>query len=213
MAGERLPSRFSLRSQLWFRATGKCFETATSHMQTVTVHVCSRSTGKSRMKILITSILIIICISNVNSQSWSSIDVQSIRPELTDLISNLAEVNQLMGEFTGPGAYTSQQYKNFESLLELCTEEDLIQLTNFNNPVVRSYAFWGLARQNSLMTEQIIRNHVNDDEPVKTVIGCTGANRSVAEFMLKVVTPDEVDDCLKLSNKTRRQIRREIDAL
>src|SRR5690606_27712536 len=35
MAGERLPARFSLRSQLWFRWTGKCFETATSHMQTV----------------------------------------------------------------------------------------------------------------------------------------------------------------------------------
>jgi hypothetical protein len=35
MAGERLPARFSLRSQRWFRWTGKCFETATSHMQTV----------------------------------------------------------------------------------------------------------------------------------------------------------------------------------
>jgi len=35
MAGERLPARFSLRSQFWFRWTGKCFETATSHMQTV----------------------------------------------------------------------------------------------------------------------------------------------------------------------------------
>jgi hypothetical protein len=35
MAVERLPARFSLFSQLWFRWTGKCFETATSHMQTV----------------------------------------------------------------------------------------------------------------------------------------------------------------------------------
>ena len=39
MAGERLPARFSLRSQLWFRWTGKCFETATSHMQTVVSHL------------------------------------------------------------------------------------------------------------------------------------------------------------------------------
>ncbi len=35
MAGEQLPARFSLRSQTWFQWTGKCFETATSHMQTV----------------------------------------------------------------------------------------------------------------------------------------------------------------------------------
>ncbi len=35
MAGERLPARFSPRSELRFRCTGKCFETATSHMQSV----------------------------------------------------------------------------------------------------------------------------------------------------------------------------------
>ena len=34
MAGERLPARFSLLSQLWFLWTEKCFETATSLMQT-----------------------------------------------------------------------------------------------------------------------------------------------------------------------------------
>lgn len=35
MAEDRLPARFSLRSQVWFRGTGNCFETATSHMQSV----------------------------------------------------------------------------------------------------------------------------------------------------------------------------------
>lgn len=35
MAGEQSPAGFSLRSQLWFRGTGKYFETATSHMPTV----------------------------------------------------------------------------------------------------------------------------------------------------------------------------------
>ena len=35
MAGERLTARFSLHSQVWSRLTGKCFETATSHIQTV----------------------------------------------------------------------------------------------------------------------------------------------------------------------------------
>jgi hypothetical protein len=34
MAGESLTARFSLLSQLWFRWTEKCLETATSHMQT-----------------------------------------------------------------------------------------------------------------------------------------------------------------------------------
>ena len=42
MAGKWLPAKFSLRIQLWFRQTGKCFETAPSHMQTVTQHLMTR---------------------------------------------------------------------------------------------------------------------------------------------------------------------------
>ena len=34
MAGERMPARFLLRSQLCSRWTGKYFKTATSHTQT-----------------------------------------------------------------------------------------------------------------------------------------------------------------------------------
>src|SRR5690606_32058195 len=35
MASKDMSASFSLRSQLWFRWTGRCFETATSHMQAV----------------------------------------------------------------------------------------------------------------------------------------------------------------------------------
>ncbi len=35
MAGERLPERLLPHSQPWFRWTGKCFESATSHMPTL----------------------------------------------------------------------------------------------------------------------------------------------------------------------------------
>ncbi len=35
MAGERLPARLALQSELWFRWTGKRLQSATSHMQNV----------------------------------------------------------------------------------------------------------------------------------------------------------------------------------
>jgi hypothetical protein len=57
MAGERLPARFSLRSQFWFRGTGKCFETATSHMQTVIGHF---KTQKFQNGLTMTRIFIIL---------------------------------------------------------------------------------------------------------------------------------------------------------
>ena len=50
MAGEQLSARFLLHSQLWFRWTGKCFETATSHMQTVMHN--TRTTMKQTLLIL-----------------------------------------------------------------------------------------------------------------------------------------------------------------
>lgn len=59
MAGERLPARFSLRSQLWFRWTGKCLETATSHMQTVVRHF--RMTFKPTILNVATGMFIIGC--------------------------------------------------------------------------------------------------------------------------------------------------------
>jgi hypothetical protein len=44
MAGEGLPARFSLRSQFWFWWTEKCFETATSHIQNVGIHLKNNCT-------------------------------------------------------------------------------------------------------------------------------------------------------------------------
>ena len=50
MAGEQLSARLSLHRQLWFRWTGKCFETATSHMQTVVCNLNTVLIEKNDMK-------------------------------------------------------------------------------------------------------------------------------------------------------------------
>ena len=60
MAGERLQAGFSLRSQLWFRWTGKCFETATSHMQNVSCKVTTTNKNIHKMKSVDAYIYIII---------------------------------------------------------------------------------------------------------------------------------------------------------
>ncbi len=52
MAGEQLPARVSLRSQPWFQWTGKCFETATSHMQTVVHNRTAQKTMKIALVII-----------------------------------------------------------------------------------------------------------------------------------------------------------------
>ena len=68
MAGERLVSRFSLRRLLRFRWTGKCFETATSHMQNV-VHNYRMEKPKE-MKSRIRETETEICIETPVRKSW-----------------------------------------------------------------------------------------------------------------------------------------------
>ncbi len=66
MAGERLPARLSLLNQLWFRWTGKCFETATSHMQTLIYNLCKRCILTNIMKY---TLLFIIVTTNIYGQN------------------------------------------------------------------------------------------------------------------------------------------------
>ena len=71
MAGNWLPARFSLHSQLWFRWTGKCFETATSHMQTVAANIKMK-----RLLIILLPYLLTSCFS------------ENEKSETTEIVSN-----------------------------------------------------------------------------------------------------------------------------
>lgn len=78
MAGERMSARFSLRSQLWFRWTGKCFETATSHMQTV-----SGNLKKKDLRI-ISTIFLILSLSSCKNEKKFDIKSYVLNPSNTD---------------------------------------------------------------------------------------------------------------------------------
>ena len=79
MAAERLPARISLRCQLWFRWTGKCFETATSHMQTVGCNLT--------MKQLYLIATIIFVTSCTLSEDSSPDQTNQIKPSKSDSAS------------------------------------------------------------------------------------------------------------------------------
>lgn len=77
MAGEQLSARFSLGSQLWSRGTGKCFETATSHMQTVVVN-------STNMKYLI---LILILFTFFSFTRNSAVQQRKVTGQIVDSIT------------------------------------------------------------------------------------------------------------------------------
>jgi hypothetical protein len=137
MAGERLPARFSLRSQLWFRWTGKCFETATSHMQTV-----ARNSKKTRMEIktiliivglLATGLIIKACVPTSNKETQNTErPTKSTKP--TETVENdklviirdvkLDEIKQAIQQFCN--IYNQESYRALPTLTIFSASEFVI---------------------------------------------------------------------------------------
>jgi len=99
------------------------------------------------------------------------------------------------------------EYKAFERLLELATDEELYTLCSHSSPEVRAYAFWGLAKRNRKDLFELIRQHTSDTAKIYFMSGCQVSETSVVRFMIKVVTPKEVDYCEKLSRKQLKYLK------
>ena len=99
-----------------------------------------------------------------------------------------------MGSAVYYGGIRPKQYDNFEKLKETATQRELIELTNHPNGVVRCYAFWALSKDKSVDLFQIILNHINDYELVKTQFGCIGGQEKVGDFFISYATLDSIQE-------------------
>lgn len=115
MAGERLPATFVLRSQLWFRWTVKCFETATSHMQNVRHNLKKQSTMKIYIIILL-SIFMFSC--KHENQYLTKNQIEKDLAILDEILQNKSSYQSLNGF----------DYKNdFENYLDKIGNKEISQ--------------------------------------------------------------------------------------
>ena len=80
-------------------------------------------------------------------------------------------------------------------------------MTNHENPIVRSYAFWGLAKIHSKFIKPIIEKHINDNEIFYSMFGSQLREETVFGFMIRVVSSKEFSDCIKLNKRTVERLR------
>ena len=117
------------------------------------------------------------------------------------LTDSLAQVNELHGPYVGFSGAITAQYKNFGKLVEAATPEDLLQLMDHSNAVVRGYAFWGLAREQYDKLDSVLLAHARDEVPVRAIQGGMVTALPLVDFMQWVVNPDMLDgDCKKLDD-------------
>jgi hypothetical protein len=86
-----------------------------------------------------------------------------------------------------------QQYDYFSQLQKKATKDELTELTNHPNGVVRCYSFWALTYDSSINLFPIVVRHIMDDANVNTQFGCIGSSEKVGDFFINLVTPNYVD--------------------
>ncbi|PHN07763.1 hypothetical protein [Flavilitoribacter nigricans] len=108
---------------------------------------------------------------------------------IAKLVTAIAAENTLMGEGVGIGGIRPEQYDRFERLKTIASENDLRRLTRHDNAVVRCYAFWALADQQSPGLFPILRDHLQDTARVEQIFGCVISQISVAGFYIELLMP------------------------
>lgn len=151
--------------------------------------------------------LILTFFLSFNLFGQSKFDQNKISSKTNKIVQKIAKVNELMGSAVSIGGTRPKQYDNFVELEKKASKEELIELTNHPNGVVRSYSFWALSHKKNIDLFPIIKNHLIDDELVSTMFGCIVSKEKVGDFFISVATPEYIDlDSKKMDSKEMKEL-------
>lgn len=112
---------------------------------------------------------------------------QKLRHEIKNLVQDIEKYNELESEHVGYAGVTTDQYRNFEKLRDKATIEELIQLLEYKNSVVKGYASWALADKMYPKLADILAEFLRTGEMATTQHGCIVSEGDLAtEFYNRV---------------------------
>lgn len=138
-------------------------------------------------------ILIFLFVSLISCGQQKTFDPEKISNETNKIVLRIAEINEVMGGAVGYGGERPEQYDNFTSLRETASQQELEELTNHPNAVVRCYSFWALSYHSEADLFSIAVDHINDTTQVETLFGCLGGYEMVGDFFINIITPGYID--------------------
>jgi hypothetical protein len=138
-------------------------------------------------------VTIIILTLTLNCFGQFHFDKTKITRRTAQIVSKIEKVNEIMGSAVYYAGIRPAQYDNFTELQNSATEDELVELTNYPNGVVRCYAFWALTYKPNAYLLPIVIAHIVDTSSVNTQFGCIGSREKVGDFFINLVTPQYVD--------------------
>ena len=120
------------------------------------------------------------------SYSQYNFDSTKVRPEILKIAKKIAKVNEVQSKSIGFTGTRSKQYLRYEKLKNIAHKNELVQLTNHFNPVVRCYAFWALRDRQESNIFPLLLNHIHDTVKVITQTGCIGEYKKTEDFCINL---------------------------
>ena len=156
------------------------------------------------------SLSILLLLTTLVSHGQSDYKIKSISSKTKKVVKRIEKINKLMSSAVYSSGMQPKQWDNFEELKKLASKEELIELTNHPNGVVRSYSFWALTYNKDIDLFSIVKKHLSDTDTIETQFGCIGGQEMVGDFFIQIMTPQYID--LESEKMASKEIK-ELDSL
>lgn len=135
------------------------------------------------MKLILIFCLIIIAQITNGQQVLNGGNVDKI-------VDEIAKDQIFMSENKAWAGGMTDQWKRFERLKKIAKDDELINLTNHENPAVKCYSFMALSNKKHPKTFQVLKEHLLDNQEIRRMRGCVGDKTSIGQFFLEVAYPN-----------------------
>jgi hypothetical protein len=132
-------------------------------------------------------VLILFIFTACDLSAQYSFDSGKISTRVNKLADKLAKENELLSEAVGIAGIRPEQYDMYVKLKNTATAEELKELTNHYNGVVRGYALWGLADRQEHGLLEILINHLTDSATIQVQFGCGVSYQRVGDFYISML--------------------------
>ena len=97
----------------------------------------------------------------------------AMNDQVTKIVNEIATTNRYDESYTiGIGGIISTQYQLFQQLAQLATPQQLVDLINHTNAVVRLYAYQALRRKEVNIHDRILNQFAKDKTLIMAMQGC-----------------------------------------
>ena len=107
------------------------------------------------------------------------------------VVDSIIKYGAYEGMYLGPTDKISPQWKNYESLIQKFSENEIAELCDHKNPIVRCYAFKALTEISSPKVYEILLLHLSDTAEFERFYGCIGDKDRVTDNFLDQVGYDK----------------------